>query len=108
MTRVLFVDARDAACAQIAKALYERRGGSARSAGEMPSESVDEVVREVLEELGVSPHPPCALGDDDRAWADLVVHTADDWGLADPAGLCLEEVRELRTVIEQKVSSLPI
>jgi hypothetical protein len=31
-----------------------------------------------------------------------------DWNLPDPAGLCLEEVRELRSVIEEKVSSLPI
>jgi hypothetical protein len=31
-----------------------------------------------------------------------------DWNLPDPAGLCREEVRELRSVIEQKVSSLPI
>jgi protein-tyrosine-phosphatase len=31
-----------------------------------------------------------------------------DWNLPDPAGLCLEEVRELRGVIEQRVSSLPL
>jgi hypothetical protein len=31
-----------------------------------------------------------------------------DWNVPDPAALCLEEVRELRSVIEQKVSSLPI
>ena len=31
-----------------------------------------------------------------------------DWNLPDPAGLCLEEVRELRGVIERRVSSLPL
>jgi hypothetical protein len=31
-----------------------------------------------------------------------------DWNLPDPAGLCLEEVRELRAVIEQRVASLPL
>jgi len=31
-----------------------------------------------------------------------------DWNLPDPAGLCLEEVRELQAVIEQRVSSLPL
>ena len=31
-----------------------------------------------------------------------------DWNLPDPAGLCLEEVRELREVIEQRVASLPL
>ena len=38
---------------------------------------------------------------------DLVVDTAE-WNLPDPVGLCLEEVRELRAVIEQRVSSLPL
>jgi protein-tyrosine-phosphatase len=31
-----------------------------------------------------------------------------DWNLPDPAGLCLEEVRELRAVIEDRVARLPI
>ena len=31
-----------------------------------------------------------------------------DRNLPDPAGLCLEEVRELRAVIEQQISSLPL
>jgi hypothetical protein len=31
-----------------------------------------------------------------------------EWNLPDPAGLCLEEVRELRSAIEQHVSSLPL
>jgi hypothetical protein len=30
-----------------------------------------------------------------------------DWNLADPAGLCLEEVRELRADIERRVNELP-
>jgi hypothetical protein len=31
-----------------------------------------------------------------------------DWDLPDPAGLCLEEVRELRAVIEDRVAQLPL
>ena len=31
-----------------------------------------------------------------------------DWNLPDPAGLGLEEVRELPAVIEQRVASLPL
>ena len=31
-----------------------------------------------------------------------------DWNLPDPAGLCLEDVRELRAVIEEQVASLPL
>jgi arsenate reductase len=58
---------------------------------------------------------------EDVEWADLVVTMGCgdacpvlpgkeyvDWNLPDPAGLCLEEVRELRAVIEQRVSSLPL
>jgi hypothetical protein len=30
-----------------------------------------------------------------------------DWTLADPAGLCLEDVRDLRTNIERLVTELP-
>ena len=29
-----------------------------------------------------------------------------DWNLADPVGMCLEEVRELRAVIEARVAAL--
>jgi hypothetical protein len=31
-----------------------------------------------------------------------------DWNLLDPVGLCLEEVRELRSVIEERVAALPL
>lgn len=106
--RILFLDVRDAAGAQIARALYARRGGEARSAGERPADAVDEAVAEALEEVGLEPTAPHRAEDGDVAWADLVVRLHEDWGLAEPVGLCLEEVRELRAVIEQKVSSLPI
>jgi protein-tyrosine-phosphatase len=80
-------------------------------------------VVEVLEEVGidVSARTPKALERPDLEWADLVVTMGCgdacpvlpgkeyvDWNLPDPAGLCLEEVRELRDVIEQRVSSLPL
>ena len=31
-----------------------------------------------------------------------------EWNLRDPAGLCLDEVRELRSAIEERVASLPL
>ena len=70
-----------------------------------------EVVVDVLDEIGidVSGRIPKALTRDDVEWADLVVTMGCgdacpvlpgkqyvDWNLADPAGLCLEDVRELR------------
>ena len=122
MTRVLFVCVENAGRSQIAQALYERRGGEARSAGSRPATELHEAVVEALEEVGidVSGRTPRALEREDVEWADLVVTMGCgdacpvlpgkeyvDWDLPDPAGLCLEEVRELLAVIEQRVSNLP-
>jgi arsenate reductase len=121
--KALFVCVENAGRSQIAQALYERRGGDARSAGSRPATELHEAVVEALEEVGidVSRRTPRALNREDVEWADLVVTMGCgdacpvlpgteyvDWNLPDPAGLCLEEVRELRAVIEEKVSSLPI
>ena len=120
---VLFVCVENAGRSQIARALYEQRGGEARSAGSRPAAELQEAVVEALEEVGidVSGRVPRKLTQEDVEWADLVVTMGCgdacpvlpgkeylDWNLPDPVGLCLEEVRELRAVIEDKVSSLPI
>ncbi|HKC77740.1 MAG TPA: hypothetical protein VKB70_05060, partial [Gaiellaceae bacterium] len=88
-----------------------------------PATELHEAVVEVLAEVGIDVfgRKPKALERADVEWADLVVTMGCgdacplipgreyvDWNLPDPAGLCLEEVRELRSVIEQRVSSLPI
>jgi len=121
--KALFVCVENAGRSQIAQALYERRGGEARSAGSRPADELHEAVVEALEEVGidVSGRTPRALEREDVEWADLVVTMGCgdacpvlpgkeyvDWNLPDPAGLCLEEVRELRAVIEQRVASLPL
>jgi arsenate reductase len=121
--RVLFVCVENAGRSQIAQALYERRGGEARSAGSRPADELHQAVVEALEEVGidVSGRTPKGLEREDVEWADLVVTMGCgdacpvlpgkeylDWNLPDPAGLCLEEVRELRAVIEDRVSSLPL
>lgn len=122
MTRVLFVCVQNAGRSQLAQALYERRGGEARSAGSRPAAEIHHAVAEALEEIGVdvSARKPRGLTRDDVEWADLVVTMGCgdacpvlpgkryvDWNLADPAGLCLEEVRELRAEIERRVAELP-
>jgi arsenate reductase len=121
--KALFVCVENAGRSQIAQALYEQRGGEARSAGSRPAAELHEAVVEALEEvgIGVSDRTPKALEQADVEWADVVVTMGCgdacpvlpgkeylDWNLPDPSGLCLEEVRELRSVIEQRVSSLPI
>jgi arsenate reductase (thioredoxin) len=123
MTRALFVCVENAGRSQIAQALYEQRGGEARSAGSQPAAELHEAVVEALEEVGIeaSNRKPKGLTREDVEWADLVVTLGCgdacpvlpgkkylDWNLPDPAGLCLEEVRELRAVIEERVASLPL
>ncbi len=122
MTRVLFVCVENAGRSQLAQALYEQRGGEARSAGTAPADEIHEAVVEALEEVGVdmTGRRPKALSAEDVEWADLVVTMGCgdrcpvipgkkyiDWNLADPAGLCLEEVRELRADIARRVAELP-
>jgi len=121
--KAFFVCVENAGRSQIAQALYERRGGEARSAGSRPASELHEAVVEALEDVGidVSGRVPKALEREDVEWADLVVTMGCgdacpvlpgkeylDWNLPDPAGLCLEEVRELRAVIEERVASLPL
>jgi len=123
MTRVLFVCVENAGRSQIAEALYAARGGDARSAGSAPAEEVHQVVVDVLDEVGIdiSQRVPRALEEEDVRWADLVVTMGCgdacpvlpgkrylDWNLADPAGLCLEDARELREDIARRVAELPL
>jgi arsenate reductase len=121
--KVLFVCIENAGRSQMAQALYERRGGEARSAGSQPATELHEAVVEALAEVGidVSGRTPRALRREDVEWAELVVTMGCgdacpvlpgkehlDWNLPDPADLRLEELRELRDVIDQRVSSLPL
>jgi|SRR5690348_30214 arsenate reductase (thioredoxin) len=123
MTRALFVCVQNAGRSQIAQALYEARGGEARSAGSKPADEVHPVVVDALDELDIdiSQRTPRALTQDDVEWADLVVTMGCgdacpvlpgkryvDWNLPDPAGLCLDEVRELRNSIAARVADLPL
>jgi arsenate reductase (thioredoxin) len=121
MTRVLFVCVQNAGRSQLAQALYQARGGEARSAGTQPADAVHDAVVEALEEIeiDVSGRRPRALTTEDVEWADLVVTMGCgdrcpvlpgkryvDWNLPDPAGLCLEEVRERRADIARRVAEL--
>ena len=121
MTNALFVCVQNAGRSQMAEALYERLGGTARSAGTQPAERVHPEVVEAMHELGIDleGRVPHALSRDDVEWADVVVtmgcgdscpyipgKTYVDWELDDPAGKGLDEVRAIRDEIERRVSSL--
>ena len=117
MTNVLFVCVQNAGRSQIAQLLYERSGGSARSAGSRPAARVHESVAAVFPEL--SEREPRALSRGDVEWADVVVtmgcgdacpYVAGkeyvDWELPDPAGGTVEDVRALADEIDLRLGGL--
>jgi arsenate reductase (thioredoxin) len=116
---VLFVCRQNAGRSQMAQALYERRGGKARSAGTTPAQHVHAEVVEVMREL--ADRVPKQLERADAEWADLVVTMGCgdacpvipgkryiDWDLQDPAGQDVETVRGIHDEIERRVSELPL
>jgi arsenate reductase len=116
---VLFVCLQNAGRSQIAQALYEARGGSARSAGTTPAAHVHPEVVQLMPEL--AGRVPKELERADAEWADLVVTMGCgdacpvipgkryvDWDLQDPAGQDVETVRKIRDEIERRVAELPI
>ena len=126
MSHVLFVCLHNAGRSQISQALFERAAGgrhSAESAGSVadPAGHVHPEVVEVMRELGVdlSDRRPRPLTDELAQRADVVVTMGCgdtcpyipgkryiDWDLPDPAGRPLEEVREIRDDIDQRVRAL--
>ena len=121
MKRAYFVCVGNAGRSQIAQALYERLGGEARSAGSRPETELHQAVVEALEEIDVdvSTLHPKPIRQEDVEWADVVVTMGCgdacpvlpgkqyvEWNLVDPPGLCLEEVRELRSDIARRVVGL--
>ena len=116
---VLFVCRQNAGRSQIAQALYERRGGSARSAGTTPADHVHPEVAAVMPEL--AERIPRRLEQADALWADLVVTMGCgdacpvlpgkryvEWDLLDPAGQDDATVHRLRDEIERRVAELPL
>jgi hypothetical protein len=90
VARIVYIGSQAALAAALGRGAY---------AGLEPEEAVVEVIEEL--DVGF----PRRV--DAPAPGDRVVDT-DAWGLPRPVGLCLEEVRELLAVIQQRVSSLPL
>jgi arsenate reductase len=123
MTYVLFVCHHNAGRSQMAQAFFERDappGVEAESAGTNPAERVWPEVVAVMREIGidVSARTPKRLTVEMQQRADLAVTmgcgdacpyvptTVEDWELPDPAGRPIDEVREVRDTIEQRVKQL--
>jgi len=121
MKKVYFVCIGNAGRSQMAQALYERRGGEARSAGSRPEHELHPQVVDAMREIGVdlSDRRPKPIAPEDVEWADVVVSMGCgdacpvlpgkeylDWNLPDPVGMSVDEVRELRADIERRVAAL--
>ena len=122
---VLFVCVGNSGRSVMAERLFRRAAGNrhaTRSAGAEPrgETGAEPVVVEALRELGIdaSNHVPHKLDDSDVAWADLVIAACDvacpvvpekryeNWGLPDPFGRPLDEVRPIRDEIARRVAGL--
>ena len=125
MNNVLFVCVHNSGRSQMAEAFLNEQGkGRARahSAGTSPANAVDPTVVAVMEEIDIdiSRNVPRALTLDLLDQADRVVTMGcgvegicpatsvetEDWGLDDPKGKSLEEVRRIRDEIRARVEKL--
>jgi arsenate reductase (thioredoxin) len=121
---VLFVCVGNQGRSVMAERLFERAANgehAARSAGVTPGEVPHHEVVEALREVGIdaSGHAPRKLDDADLEWADVAVSVCGDdlcpatpgvrrlnWGISDPAGLTVEQVRPIRDEIGRRVEQL--
>ena len=123
MKYVLFVCTHNAGRSQIAQALFERYAPEdvrAESAGSDPARQVWPEVIDVMRELDLdlSGHKPKKLTVEMQlhaGWAvtmgcgdvcPYVPTTVDDWNIPDPAGRPIDEVREIRDLIDERVKEL--
>jgi arsenate reductase (thioredoxin) len=117
---VLFVCTHNAGRSQMAQAFFERYAPPdirAESAGDAPAEAIWPSVVEAMREAGIdiADRQPKQLDIEMQLHADFGVTLAcgadcpyvaadvEEWDVPDPAGRSLEEVREIRDLIEEKV-----
>ena len=123
MKYVLFVCTHNAGRSQMAQALFERYAPEdvrGESAGSDPARQVWPEVIEVMRELDIdlSGNKPKRLTVEMQLHADWAVTmgcgdvcpyvptTVDDWNIPDPAGRPIDEVREIRDLIDERVKEL--
>jgi arsenate reductase (thioredoxin) len=124
MAHVLFVCLQNAGRSQMSEALFERAAEgrhSAASAGTRPAERVHPEVVEAMRELDIelAGRRPGGLDRELAAQADVVVTMGCgdecpyipgtryiDWGLEDPAGRPVDQVRDIRDDIARRVEDL--
>ena len=122
MKRVLFIDVRNAARSPMAEAWFNALAvgwGRAMSCGTMPAKAFDLNAITVMAEVGVPirPHLPRALNQQLLARAQCIVILGSDvparafpnaliWDFPDPTGEAVEQYRNLRDAIRERVAEL--
>jgi arsenate reductase (thioredoxin) len=123
MKYVLFVCTHNAGRSQMAQAFFERDCTTdcrAESAGSQPARQVWPEVVQVMREVGIdlAANKPKRLTVEMQLHADWAVTMGcgdvcpsvptrvDDWDVPDPAGKSIEEVREIRDLIEDRITDL--
>jgi arsenate reductase (thioredoxin) len=123
MKYVLFVCTQNAGRSQMAQAFFERHGPPdvrAESAGAEPADAVHPLVVDAMREVGIdlAARRPKKLTLEMQLHADWAITLAcgarcpyvpsivEDWDVGDPAGKPIEEVREIRDDIEERVKKL--
>ena len=125
---VLFVCVENAGRSQMAEAFAKRHGLNAESAGTIPSQRINPLVIQAMQErnIDISKKPSKDLTPDLIRDASLVVTMGCsieeacprpiiaqmqkklvEWHLEDPKGKSLVEVRKIRDEIERKIIDLP-
>jgi len=125
MERVIFACVHNAGRSQMAAAFFNALVDPARaeatSAGTRPGERVHPEVVQVMNEVGIdlTARRPQPLTEELARGASLLITMGcgdecpyvpglqrDDWPLRDPKGLSIDEVRQIRDEVRQRVSML--
>jgi protein-tyrosine-phosphatase len=125
MRTILFICVENAGRSQMAEAFFRKHTNNklpVSSAGTKPILSVNPVVVEVMNEIGidVKDNIPRSLTNemlndsivvnmgcmDKESCPTLFVNDVLDWGIPDPKGKSIDEVRKIRDQIELKVIDL--
>jgi arsenate reductase (thioredoxin) len=123
---VLFLCRQNAGRSQMAQAFFQQLAPehSAVSGGSSPAPAVHPIVIEAMREVGIdlagrTPRKvnaemlACAdvvisMGCDDPAVCDYPGRKAEDWGIPDPSGKPIDEVRGIRDLLRARVEELAL
>jgi arsenate reductase len=123
---VYFLCRQNAGRSQMAHAFFERLAPSHRavSGGSAPASAVHPAVVDAMREVGIdlSGRKPSKVDAEMLARADLVIsmgcddpavceypgRKVEDWGIEDPSGKPVEEVRRIRDLLRERVAELAL